>query len=86
MREIIAPVPLPKIIATKLKSNSPTRSHTMAPIITSVKAIIVVIFIKIPPFNKVYANGKFLYSVKVKLTRFLKLVCQKKFAQRNRFL
>lgn len=46
--DTVAPVPLPKIYATRLKSNSPTSSHTSAPIITKIYAKILVIFIKFP--------------------------------------
>ena len=49
MREKTAPPPAPNTSATRLKSKRPTVSHTSAPIITSVNAIIVVIFIKNSP-------------------------------------
>ena len=49
IRATTADAPAPKIKATRLKSNKPTISHTSAPIIVKVKAIIVVIFIFFPP-------------------------------------
>ena len=41
-------LPAPKIKATRLKLKRPTSNHTSEPIIVSVKAIIVVIFIIFP--------------------------------------
>ena len=48
MRDTTAPVPAPKIYATRLKSNIPTSNHTSEPIITKENAMIVVIFISFP--------------------------------------
>ncbi len=57
-------LPAPKNIATRLKLNKPINSQTSPPIITSVNAIIVVIFI-FYPLNKVFANLKKLYKQRV---------------------
>lgn len=62
MRDTTAPLPAPKMNATKLKSNTPTKSQTSAPIITNAKAIIVVIFILFPRTKSMGSKFYFIHN------------------------
>ena len=76
MRETIAAPPTPNINATRLKLKRPTSNQTSEPIIVSVKAIIVVIFIFFPP-RLLFAVFEDLLKIKQKY--FPELIYQKKY-------
>ena len=61
IRLTTAILPIPKIRVMGLKLNNPTNNHTSAPMITSVKAIIVVIFMFYPP-RTVFAVAQILFK------------------------
>ncbi len=63
MRETTAAPPTPKINETRLKLNSPIKSHTKEPIIVSVNAMIVVIFIISPLASIICSNRDFISEI-----------------------